>query len=80
MSPRSTPARRTRPPVGARGVEAGGLVEVRLIGRDADVRRFVGALTAAAGPRGSSTVSYRPTRAGTGTRAYVTVALPEVEE
>ena len=59
--------------------EPGGLVEVRLIGRDADVRRFVEALTAAAGPRGSSTVAYRSMRDGAGTRAYVTVALPDVE-
>lgn len=80
MTRRSAPARRTRPAGDASGAEAGGLVEVRLIGRDADVRRFVEALTAAAGPRGSSTVSYRPTREGTGTRAYVTVALPEAEE
>ncbi|WP_018385282.1 hypothetical protein [Wenjunlia vitaminophila] len=48
-------------------------VEVRLIGPDAAVRATVAALQNAAtcGP-----ATYRPTRDGTGTRAYLTVIVP----
>ncbi|NUV64301.1 hypothetical protein [Streptomyces sp. CAI-85] len=77
MTRRSTPARRTRPVQATAGTETGGVVEVRLIGRETAVRRFVEALTAAAGPSRSTPVAYRPTRDGDGVRAYVTLALPE---
>jgi hypothetical protein len=53
------------------------VVEVRLIGRETAVRRFVEALESAAGPSRSTPASYRPTRDGDGVRAYLTVALPE---
>ncbi|MEU0770580.1 hypothetical protein [Streptomyces albogriseolus] len=54
-----------------------GVVEVRLIGADGPVRRLVEALTAAAGPAGSSRVSYRASRHTPGAvRAYVDVVVP----
>ncbi|MCD9145898.1 hypothetical protein [Streptomyces albireticuli] len=69
------PARRTERPAEEDGT--GGVVEVRLIGPDGAVRRFVAALQDAAGTSGAGSVSYRPSRYGTGTRAYLSVALPE---
>lgn len=77
MTRRSVPQRRTRPAGGPAGTDAGGVVEVRLIGRETAVRRFVEALESAAGPSRSTPASYRPTRDGDGVRAYLTVALPE---
>lgn len=53
----------------------GSPIEVRLIGHEDAVRRLVEALTTTAGPS-AGPVSYRPSRHGNGTRAYLTLAVP----
>ncbi|WP_183068975.1 hypothetical protein [Streptomyces sp. gCLA4] len=52
-------------------------VSVRLMGEDGAVRRLVSAMqsTGNCGP-----ASFRPARDGGGTRAYLTVVVPEVTE
>lgn len=74
----STPARRRPTPrQEPAAVRPGAPVEVRVIGHDADVRRLVDALlAAAAGAAGP--VSYRPARGGS-TRAYLAVTIPPEE-
>jgi hypothetical protein len=75
-----TPARRPRTPAEkytapAVSPDAGGPVEIRLIGHRATVERMVAALIAAAGPA-AGPVSYRPSRYGDGWRAYLTISTP----
>lgn len=67
-----TPARQPAPTPQS---DAGGPVEVRLIGHDPTVRRLVAALQDAAGTA-AGPVRYRPCRDGDGIRAYLTVAVP----
>lgn len=71
-----SPARSSRTPSTSGSAPAGQSaepVEVRLIGSDAAVRALVEALGGAAqcGP-----ASYRTTRDGTGTRAYLAIVVP----